>query len=522
MPTTKIFTRKNVGGLINYVEKDKIAMEEARRKERYVMASSYLSRPDNIRTAFHQTLEKHKKTKNYVQAQHIIQSFSTDELNGFNADGQHNFEDIQKCNDIGLETAMRLFPKNQAYIVTHLDGEGQKLHNHIIILNVEKESGRSIRSGTHFNHIADISDEVAKAHGVMDQDAKSKKQLLEENGSTDTKTISIREMRKADKYVWKDDLKNRLIDALEKPDTTDFDALETALHQQQVSMKYLKKDGTDLQNITYTFKDAEGKERKCRANKLFDTDDDKKFITHDDLREQFKVNSTDYSIATHEREMKSDFESAMRRWKQQEKINQDNKMSRFLKADIAPFHQQMLNTAINLSEALVLSNPKENLRETGPLKEMDDVLFKRNRSRRIKEIEAELVANPPLPNADKDNDWRLAALALNQSVIRHMDDREREKQEAEEEAELKRQKQAKEALQAKEKLKLEETAKSALKAKESVFTEISEPVKPNQVPADVRRQHLINRTSQQANTEVVKPSPQKKPKPKGKDNDLER
>lgn len=65
-----------------------------------------------------------------VQGYTLIQSWGADELNVDNPD------DVQRANDAGQQLAKRLIGDSANYmVVTHTDGKGGKVHNHIIICN---------------------------------------------------------------------------------------------------------------------------------------------------------------------------------------------------------------------------------------------------------------------------------------------------------------------------------------------------------------------------------------------------
>lgn len=73
-----------------------------------------------------------------VQGYTIIQSWGADELDVNNPD------DVQRANDAGQQLAKRLIGDDVNYmVVTHTDGKGGKVHNHIIICN--DVDGKAVR-----------------------------------------------------------------------------------------------------------------------------------------------------------------------------------------------------------------------------------------------------------------------------------------------------------------------------------------------------------------------------------------
>lgn len=74
------------------------------------------------------TMRLHNRRR--VQGYTLIQSWSSDELDVNNPD------DVQRANDAGQQLAKRLIGDSANYmVVTHTDGKGGKVHNHIIICN---------------------------------------------------------------------------------------------------------------------------------------------------------------------------------------------------------------------------------------------------------------------------------------------------------------------------------------------------------------------------------------------------
>lgn len=82
------------------------------------------------------TMRLHNRRR--VQGYTLIQSWSSDELDVNNPD------DVQRANDAGQQLAKRLIGDSANYmVVTHTDGKGRKVHNHIIICN--DVDGKAVR-----------------------------------------------------------------------------------------------------------------------------------------------------------------------------------------------------------------------------------------------------------------------------------------------------------------------------------------------------------------------------------------
>ncbi|WP_239085646.1 relaxase/mobilization nuclease domain-containing protein, partial [Lacticaseibacillus paracasei] len=62
-----------------------------------------------------------------TEVMRVIQSFGPQDFVATNP------ADWQRVNDLGVELGRRIAPNHEVAVYTHLDGDGHKLHNHIII-----------------------------------------------------------------------------------------------------------------------------------------------------------------------------------------------------------------------------------------------------------------------------------------------------------------------------------------------------------------------------------------------------
>lgn len=184
-----------------------------------------------------------------VQMYRIVQSFGLDELDPNNPD------DVAKANAIGLEFASEMYPDRQALIVTQADGEGGKLHNHILVNSVSFVDGKSLRGErTRWEHISAKSDEIIKRHGLEPLESKKAKSKT---------TIAERKLDEQGKYVWKSDLKGRIEAVLDDESVTSQDAfIERMRDDFGVDVRFRGK------GISYSFTDDEGKKRVIRSSRL--------------------------------------------------------------------------------------------------------------------------------------------------------------------------------------------------------------------------------------------------------------
>lgn len=196
------------------------------------------------------------------QAIRIIQSFSADDLDITSP------ENWQICNDIGYEFARRAFgglddenqdgyyPPYQIAVYTHVDGKGHKLHNHIIVNKTNLHDSKQWTVDNldqEWRSFREINDAVCREYGLKITQERSKKVK---------KTISERELELKGQYVWKNDLRTRIDEALAEIRKKNIN-LEDALKARGVDVRRRGQNG-----ISYAFIDEEGKKRISRGKRL--------------------------------------------------------------------------------------------------------------------------------------------------------------------------------------------------------------------------------------------------------------
>lgn len=258
------------------------------------------------------------------QAVRIIQSFSADDLDITSP------ENWQKCNEIGYEFARRAFgglddeskegyyPPYQIAIYTHVDGKGHKLHNHIIINKTNLHDGKQWTVDNldqEWRSFREINDAVCREYGLKITQERSKKVK---------KTISERELEMKGQYVWKNDLRSRIDDAL--ADLKKNINLEEALKARGVDVRRRGQNG-----ISYAFVDNEGKKRISRGKRL-------------------GTNYERESVDEYEQEVKRQREQAQRAREAARSVRHDVRRSTI---DAVRTHQQQLEQSIGASRERV-------------------------------------------------------------------------------------------------------------------------------------------------------------------------
>lgn len=152
-----------------------------------------------------------RASKNHmVQVNGIIQSFSRNEFDPINEN------DILTVNTIGVEYAETHFPGRQCMVFTQTDGKSGLLHNHILINDVHMETNKGCDKKQYFwPQLTKWTDEITRKYTDLDFGEKSNNKMSQ----------TERAKRELGKYVWKDDLKERVKKSIEEA-TSEEDFLE--------------------------------------------------------------------------------------------------------------------------------------------------------------------------------------------------------------------------------------------------------------------------------------------------------
>lgn len=244
MATIKLSAAKSAGAAISYAAgKDKLDEETrdwlrahgvdetvvARLSDRAVAVGGENVDIEHVRGQMRATRELfHKNTG--VQAHRIIQSFAVNDLNAADP------ADWERANALGVELGRLIAPGHEVAVYTHIDGEGHKLHNHIIINAPNLETGAKYHQHNDFARVTKLNDRLAQEHGLS---------VIEELSQHERRTIAERHIDAG--YVWKDDLRSRIDAAMSDPRTSNFEALTAVLSEKGVDIRVRG------QNVSYAF-----------------------------------------------------------------------------------------------------------------------------------------------------------------------------------------------------------------------------------------------------------------------------
>ncbi|TPR12158.1 mobilization protein A [Apilactobacillus timberlakei] len=184
-----------------------------------------------------------------TQCMRFIQSFADYEIN------VNDPQDWKKANDIGVEIAKKIAPDNEFAIYTHIDGDGHKVHNHIIMNMTNLETGKKYHHTNDFARVAKFNDELAEEFFPMNRNINVQNQI-------ERKTMAERKLKAKNQYIWKDDLRHRIDSVMLHENCTSKLQFEHALKEKGVIYRERGK------NCSYSFLDAHNKQRTSRGNKL--------------------------------------------------------------------------------------------------------------------------------------------------------------------------------------------------------------------------------------------------------------
>ncbi|WP_203634029.1 MULTISPECIES: relaxase/mobilization nuclease domain-containing protein [Lacticaseibacillus] len=200
---------------------------------------------EHVRGQMRATRELFRKNTG-VQAHRVIQSFAMDDLNAANP------ADWERANALGVELGRQIAPGHEVAVYTHIDGEGHKLHNHIIINAPDLETGEKYHQHNDFARVTKLNDQLAREHGLS---------VIKEPSQHERRSIAERHID-AVGYVWKDDLRRRIDQAMLDPRTNGFEGFSAVLSEKGVDIRVRGK------NVSYAFLDPNQAHRVSRGNKL--------------------------------------------------------------------------------------------------------------------------------------------------------------------------------------------------------------------------------------------------------------
>ena len=215
-------------------------------------------------------LLRHKSSRNKTEGWRVIQSFGPGELD---ADEP---SDVAKAHEIGIRLAEEMWPGFEVAVFTQSDGKGHKLHNHLFVCNVNKETYKGCDHNQTFHpRIQEKSDEICaqffdipepeKADDKVPRTVRAKREINAQRVPEGEEPI----------YIWQDDLKSRISEAA--LEATDFESFQEELISRGVEIDIKQPTKKHPERVityelvdTTKFDEAEKIPRnlKCRSYKL--------------------------------------------------------------------------------------------------------------------------------------------------------------------------------------------------------------------------------------------------------------
>lgn len=199
--------------------------------------------------------------KNKNQIRRIIASFSTEELDPDNMDCAYT------ALEIAQEFVKEAYPNRKAAIFIQNDGKGGKLHTHILVCNVDSVEYKGCTDEqTRFDYVKPNFNRVAGRHITLDKGKKAKEKLTQNERRLREENEEAAEIGGATAYIWKDDLRERILIAMENADSEY--GFQDALEKEGVKARF----GTSRKHgeyISYELVDVpdhmKGTDRKYKA-----------------------------------------------------------------------------------------------------------------------------------------------------------------------------------------------------------------------------------------------------------------
>ena len=237
---SRITPSRNGRDALLYARGGKNRLGHNRAKHRNLLIGGVNLLPDEV-MPYEDQMEKYWRRatpRHEIQVRRIIVSFSKKELD------PHDPNSPLKALQIATEFAEKYYPNRQSAIFIQNDGKGGCLHFHLIVNDCDIPDGKgcSIEQQKYY-YVEKHVDEVAKNLIQLDTDRRNIK---------NKETYHERGIRSEDRYVWKDDLKQRIREAMDTAETRDDFVKLLSENGVEASFKTSKKQGD---YILYELKD---------------------------------------------------------------------------------------------------------------------------------------------------------------------------------------------------------------------------------------------------------------------------
>ena len=218
-----------------------------------------------------------------TQVIRVVQSFSVRELN------PDEPADILTANMIGQEFVQKYYPDRQAVVFTQTDGKSGLIHNHVIISDTDMTSSRGCDKQQYYQPtLAKWTDEIAGQYFELD---------FGDTTVPDKTTQTERAKRALGEYVWKDDLKSRITEALNESESEEDWIKNLIAHGVNIEVHDSKKRG---KYYTYELMDTDGfgdkkipqnlKSRSYKLGTLYDAEHVQEYFSEKEMEHKLHGN----------------------------------------------------------------------------------------------------------------------------------------------------------------------------------------------------------------------------------------
>ena len=218
-----------------------------------------------------------------TQVIRVVQSFSVRELN------PDEPADILTANIIGQEFVQKYYSDRQAVVFTQTDGKSGLIHNHVIISDTDMTSSRGCDKQQYYQPtLAKWTDEIAGQYFELD---------FGDTTVPDKTTQTERAKRALGEYVWKDDLKSRITEALNESESEEDWIRNLPAHGVNIEVHDSKKRG---KYYTYELMDTDGfgdkkipqnlKSRSYKLGTLYDAEHIQEYFSEKELEHRVHGN----------------------------------------------------------------------------------------------------------------------------------------------------------------------------------------------------------------------------------------
>ena len=221
-----------------------------------------------------------------TQVIRVVQSFSVRELN------PDEPADILTANIIGQEFVQKYYPDRQAVVFTQTDGKSGLIHNHVIISDTDMTSSRGCDKQQYYQPtLAKWTDEIAGQYFELD---------FGDTTVPDKTTQTERAKRALGEYVWKDDFKSRITEAMNESESEDDWIKNLPAHGVNIEVHDSKKRG---KYYTYELMDTDGfgdkkipqnlKSRSYKLGTLYDAEHVQEYFSEKEMEHKLHGNRSE-------------------------------------------------------------------------------------------------------------------------------------------------------------------------------------------------------------------------------------